>query len=65
MRMENLFLLHESFHDGYPTCLFALRTLNDTQCRPLIFLFRFILSPPFFFTSFFTALETYTRIDIR
>lgn len=52
MRMENLFLLHESFHDGYLTCLFALRTLNDTQCRPLMFLFRFILPSLFFLFCF-------------
>jgi hypothetical protein len=31
-----------------PTCLFASLTLNDAQCRTLLFLFRFIFIPPLF-----------------
>src|SRR6266849_908676 len=40
------------------TCLFALPTLNDTQCRTLFFIFRFVTPPcPI---SFFRNIHAHT-----
>ena len=58
-----VWILQVSCHDGYLPAYLHLRTLNDTRCRTLLFLFRFtvFLLPFFYFIlhSFFRNIHAH------